>query len=72
MNRRTFVTAGAAAFAAPAPGLEGRPRGGPAGEGQAGGKLLAKLGMQDYASDDFLQIYSAFGIETRSGLSRGC
>jgi mannonate dehydratase len=63
MNRRTFVTAGAAAFAAPAPGLEGRPRGGPAGEGQAGGKLLAKLGMQDYASDDFLQIYSAFGIE---------
>lgn len=62
MNRRSFLAAGAAALTVPVAGPAGGPRaqGAPA---KPSGKFLAKLGMQDYATDDFLQMYSAFGIE---------
>jgi mannonate dehydratase len=62
MHRRTFLAAGAAALAAPAAGCAGEQARGPAAPPKPSGTLLAKLGMQDYATDDFLQMYSAFGV----------
>jgi mannonate dehydratase len=62
MHRRTFLAAGAAALAAPAVGCAGEQARGPAAPPKPSGAFLAKLGMQDYATDDFLQMYSAFGV----------
>ncbi len=65
MNRRTFLAAGTAAFAAPATGLAGdRRRRQPT---NGAGTLSMKLGMQDHATDDYLRIYSAFGVEHLCG-----
>jgi mannonate dehydratase len=61
MDRRTFLAAGTA-LAAPIAGLATEQARPPAAPGAAG-RFRAKLGMQDYATDDFLQVYSAFGIE---------
>lgn len=62
MDRRTFLAAGAAALAGPGIGCGGDQAGGPAAPVKPSGKLLAQLGMQDYATDDFLHMYSAFGV----------
>ena len=62
MDRRTFLTAGAAALAAPAAGCGWQQAPGPAAPVKPSGKFLAQLGMQDYATDDFLHMYSAFGV----------
>ena len=62
MDRRTFLAAGAAALAAPAAGCGGQQAPGPAAPAKPSGKLLAQLGMQDSATDDFLHMYSAFGV----------
>ena len=62
MDRRTFLTAGAAALGAPAAGCAGQQASRQAAVKPAG-RFLAKLGMQDYATDDFLQMYSAFGVD---------
>jgi mannonate dehydratase len=66
MDRRTFLAAGTAAIAAPVATLAADRQ--PADESPAkpagpAGAFRAKLGMQDYATDDFLHMYSAFGIE---------
>ena len=63
MDRRTFLATGTAALAAPVVGLSADSTLPQAAIGKPLGKFLAKLGMQDYATDDFLQMYSAFGIE---------
>jgi mannonate dehydratase len=61
MDRRTFLTAGGAVAVA------GRAGAFPTESGQPPARkpppLRAKLGMQDYATEDFLQVYAAFGIE---------
>jgi mannonate dehydratase len=62
MHRRTFLAAGAAALSAPAVGCAGEKAHGPGTPSRPSTKLLAQLGMQDYATDDFLQMYSAFGV----------
>jgi mannonate dehydratase len=63
MDRRAFLAAGTAALAAPAAGLAGGRARGQRAPTKPPGTLLMKLGMQDYATDDFLQMYSAFGVE---------
>jgi mannonate dehydratase len=63
MDRRTFLAAGTAALAAPVASLAGDQQRGEAVGPKPSRKFLATLGMQDYATDDFLQMYSAFGIE---------
>jgi mannonate dehydratase len=63
MDRRSFLAAGTAALAAPAAGLAEAQARGQGAAPKPPGKFLAKLGMQDYAADDFLQMYSAFGVE---------
>ena len=63
MHRRDFLTAGVAALAAPAIGCAGDQARGPAATTKPSVRFLAKLGMQDYATDDFLQMYSAFGVD---------
>jgi mannonate dehydratase len=63
MDRRTFLTAGTTALAVPLSGLAGgQPPRQPA-PAKPAGRFRMKLGMQDYATDDFLQMYSAFGVE---------
>jgi mannonate dehydratase len=62
MHRRTFLAAGAAALATPAIACTGEQAQGPAAPLKQSSKFLAKLGMQDYATDDFLQMYAAFGV----------
>jgi mannonate dehydratase len=71
MDRRTFLAAGTAALAAPARRLEAcatesghaTTETGQAAAAKKPPRFLATLGMQDYATDDFLQMYAAFGIE---------
>jgi mannonate dehydratase len=63
MNRREFLAAGTAALAAPTiDATEARART-QATPSKPAGSFRAKLGMQDYATEDFLEIYAAFGIE---------
>jgi mannonate dehydratase len=63
MDRRSFLAAGSAAVTAPLAGIAEAQNGGQTGGRKPPGRFRAKLGMQDYATDDFLQMYSAFGVE---------
>jgi mannonate dehydratase len=60
MDRRRFLAAGTAALATPAAELVAV---GQTAAPKPARRFLAKLGMQDYATEDFLQVYAAFGIE---------
>lgn len=63
MDRRTFIASGAAALAVPAVDLVAATQSRTPAAAAPAGTFKAKLGMQDYATDDFLHMYSAFGIE---------
>jgi mannonate dehydratase len=63
MNRREFLAAGTAALAAPAAGASRHQNRSQSTSSKPTGTFRATLGMQDYATEDFLQIYAAFGIE---------
>jgi len=61
MKRRQFLSAGAAALVGEA--TTSRAGGGAQRAGLSPGKFQVKLGMQDHASDEYLAMYSAFGVE---------